>query len=137
MLIIDRSNCRLPQTPRTPSTAAAHYFDDIFTRQRNVGLGQRNHLRRSSTSRSIGGRSDWGESIEGDTNDETPFGKSGRSNSIFMDEALIKEKAEVDEQVASYVHDQLEMLKRPEATDRYGDELSAQLDDKAHINGHA
>jgi hypothetical protein len=56
-------NCRLPQTPRTPSTAAAHYFDDTMHRspQRKSsihstpGPGSRTpRLHRSSTSRSMG-----------------------------------------------------------------------------------
>ncbi|KAL9068671.1 MAG: hypothetical protein Q9157_006433 [Trypethelium eluteriae] len=130
------SNCRLPQTPRNPSTAAAHYFDDIFTRQRQIGQGKRNHLRRSSTSRSIGSRSDWAESTEGDEDDDSAFGKPARNNSIFFDEATLKEKAELDEQVASYVQDQLERMKSPDATDRYRDELEAQLDEKWQVNGH-
>ncbi|KAI5291176.1 hypothetical protein KEM54_006038 [Ascosphaera aggregata] len=40
----------LPQTPRTPSTAAAHYFDDVFSRHE-----RKRSFRRSSTGgRSIG-----------------------------------------------------------------------------------
>jgi hypothetical protein len=65
-------NCRLPQTPRTPSTAAAHYFDDVLGRGTKDRAHQRKksyvgtpgpdgpRMRRSSTSRSIGARSDWG-----------------------------------------------------------------------------
>ncbi|OQO09114.1 hypothetical protein B0A48_06005 [Cryoendolithus antarcticus] len=58
-------NCRLPQTPRTPASAAAHYFDDVFSRQRRASLGARRPtgLARSMTNnRSIGSRSDWGHS---------------------------------------------------------------------------
>ena len=61
-------NMRLPQTPRTPGTAAAHYFDDILSRgitRRGTGMrtpgldGPKTpRMRRSSTSRSIGNRSD-------------------------------------------------------------------------------
>lgn len=57
-------NCRLPQTPRSPYTAASHYFDDIFSRSaRPHGRGQEApRIRRSSSSRSqsVSGRSDIG-----------------------------------------------------------------------------
>ena len=63
-------NCRLPQTPRTPSTAAAHYFDDVLGRGTKDKTRKKSYvgtpgpdgprMRRSSTSRSIGARSDWG-----------------------------------------------------------------------------
>lgn len=46
-------NCRLPQTPRTPIAAAAHYFDDLHLRSRTMLRGVRT-LRRSSTCRSLG-----------------------------------------------------------------------------------
>ena len=55
-------NCRLPQTPRTPSTAAAHYFDDVFSQaakrrpssRRGSTRSEAPTMRRSSTSRSLG-----------------------------------------------------------------------------------
>ncbi|KAL9613951.1 MAG: hypothetical protein Q9167_001565 [Letrouitia subvulpina] len=47
------ANCRLPQTPRTPTAAAAHYFDDTFPHWDHGG-DKEPRLRRSSTSRSIG-----------------------------------------------------------------------------------
>lgn len=53
--------CRLPQTPKTPSSGLYHYFDDTFTRN----AGARPRSRRSSTGRSIGARSDF---------DDTPVG---------------------------------------------------------------
>jgi hypothetical protein len=54
-------NCRLPQTPRTPASAAAHYFDDVFSRQRRASLGARRPTG-LARSRSIGARSDWAAS---------------------------------------------------------------------------
>ncbi|KAK3092168.1 hypothetical protein LTR53_019717, partial [Teratosphaeriaceae sp. CCFEE 6253] len=63
-------NCRLPQTPRSPTVGAAHYFDDTFHRQRRQSMsgggganGKRpGGLARSLTrQRSIGARSDWSE----------------------------------------------------------------------------
>lgn len=65
-------NCRLPQTPRTPSTAAAHYFDDTFSRghrRKSSSVGTTTpgaRLRRSSTSRSIGNHSLYSPSDAGD-----------------------------------------------------------------------
>lgn len=57
-------NCRLPHTPRTPGTAANHYFDDVLSRTAKV---PRPYLgRRSSTSRSIDARSDWKDDIDND-----------------------------------------------------------------------
>jgi hypothetical protein len=58
-------NCRLPHTPRTPSVAAAHYFDDIFSRASKPRPAR---SRRMST-RSIGNRSDF-ESVAGDEDEE-------------------------------------------------------------------
>ncbi|KAK4228465.1 Six-hairpin glycosidase-like protein [Podospora fimiseda] len=57
-------NCRLPQTPRTPSAGMAHYFDDILHRHTGGAMTPRSpmmspRLRRSSTSRSIAARSDF------------------------------------------------------------------------------
>ncbi|OJJ47136.1 hypothetical protein ASPZODRAFT_65781 [Penicilliopsis zonata CBS 506.65] len=56
-------NCRLPQTPRTPFATASHYFDDIFSRSGRPQSSGKAMIRRSSTSRSIGARSDYAASI--------------------------------------------------------------------------
>ncbi|KAF2089915.1 glycoside hydrolase family 63 protein-like protein [Saccharata proteae CBS 121410] len=110
--------CRLPQTPRTPSTAAAHYFDDVFSRYKKP---QKPQFRRSSTSRSIGMRSDW--------NDTESNGKP-RVNSVgYFDEEALERKRVQDEQVAHYVSDQLErMMSGESAGKEVDDELEAQLD---------
>lgn len=125
--------CRLPQTPRTPTSAAAHYFDDIFT---EIGRPKKpHHLRRSSTARSIGHRSDWGATTEED--DVTPL---NRVNSIgYLNEDAIRRKSEMDQHVAHYVSDQLQRLKTHE--DDYGvdgGELETSLDGAADgkSNGH-
>lgn len=118
-------SCRLPQTPRTPTTAAAHYFDDIFTKTKKPKKPF--HLRRSSTSRSIGMRSDW--ETEGD-GDETPPYNLIRNNSIgYLDEEALKRKAEVDEKVAQYVSDQLQRMRTHDSVSTNDDEL------EAHVNG--
>lgn len=115
--------CRLPQTPRTPTTAAAHYFDDIFT---NTGKPKKpHHIRRSSTTRSIGHRSDWETSTNGD-GDMTPI---NRSNSIgFLNEEELRQKLAIDQHVASYVSDQLQRIKSNESADVDHGEFETSLD---------
>jgi hypothetical protein len=114
--------CRLPQTPRTPTTAAAHYFDEVFTL---TGKTQRrHHLRRSSTTRSIGHRSDWEEAHEDE--EYTPI---NRSNSIgYLDEEALKSKAAVDQHVANYVTDQLERIKTNRSAELEAGEFETSLD---------
>jgi len=124
--------CRLPQTPRTPTTAAAHYFDDIWS---NTGKPKKpHHLRRSSTSRSIGFRSDWETSTNGE---EEP--SLNRSNSVgYLDAEALKQKQEMDEHIANYVSDQLARVKSGESDDLDGGEFEATIDGAfdRHINGH-
>jgi hypothetical protein len=115
--------CRLPQTPKTPTAAAAHYFDDIWAPS---GKPKKpNHLRRSSTARSIGHRSDW-ESTNDDEEDLAPI---NRTNSIgYLNEDALKRKAEVDKHVAHYVSDQLNRLNGEDTTPLDHGELEASLD---------
>lgn len=49
-------NCRLPHTPRTPTIAADHYFDDMFERAARPRIYSR---RQSHGARSIDARSDF------------------------------------------------------------------------------
>jgi hypothetical protein len=117
---LSRVNCRLPQTPRTPSTAAAHYFDDIWTKAKKGGPRP---LRRSSTTRNIGN----GESNGYD--DEVPA--HNRTSSVgYFDEAALQEKADHDRHVAHYVSDQLERMRSNDsaAASAVGDELETGLD---------
>ncbi|KAL0258932.1 hypothetical protein SLS55_006437 [Diplodia seriata] len=131
--------CRLPQTPRTPSTAAAHYFDDVFTTKYK---GRKPSIRRSSTSRSIGSRPDWadleapkspkasnGHAIDDDES-EQPTKPFQRVNSVgYFDAEALEKKKQIDEQVAEYVSNQLSRMKSGEsAGEGVGDELEAQLD---------
>jgi hypothetical protein len=125
--------CRLPQTPRTPTAAAAHYFDDIWA---STGKPKKpHHLRRSSTSRSIGFRSDWETSTNGE---EDPL-RLNRTNSIgYLDSEALRRKAEMDDKVALYVNDQLERVKSGESADIDHGEFETSLDgafDKLR-NGH-
>ncbi|KAH7256711.1 Six-hairpin glycosidase-like protein [Fusarium tricinctum] len=92
-------NCRLPHTPRTPSIAMGHYFDDIF--HRSVGPGDSHsgkpRIRRSSTARSIGARSDFDDDARSAT------------GSVHHDDAdRSRERTEADAHMHSYVSDQLE-----------------------------
>jgi hypothetical protein len=127
-------SCRLPQTPRTPATAAAHYFDDIFTTNGRPKKPQ--HLRRSSTNRSIGFRSDWDTSTNGDPDEA--FASINRVNSVgYLDEEGLKRKVEMDKHVAHYINDQLERMKSNDSASVNYDEFEAQLDgpDDQEVNG--
>ena len=106
-------NCRLPQTPRTPTAAAAHYFDDVFSKPN----GTKPKIRRSSTTRSIGNRSTFHVSTNGDTHDEDD------------DELYEKERrrSEANEHVANYVTEQLERIQSNESVFDE-DEFEAQLE---------
>lgn len=115
--------CRLPQTPRTPTAAAAHYFDDIWS---TAGKPKKpHHLRRSSTSRSIG---NWEGSANGD--DVDPDRASlNRTNSIgYLDADALRRKQEMDQHVAHYVSDQLTRIKSGDSDEFDGGELEASLD---------
>ncbi|KAK8200217.1 Six-hairpin glycosidase-like protein [Phyllosticta capitalensis] len=122
--------CRLPQTPRTPSTAAAHYFDDIFHKYKPA----KPKFRRSSTSRSIGKLED----LEGDFRNgvaiedepESPVRPMKRVNSVgYFDDAAIEKKKQIDEQVAGYISGKLQKMRSHEsAGEDMNDELEAQLD---------
>ena len=115
--------CRLPQTPLTPTTAAAHYFDDIFSKVNRPK--QRHHLRRSSTTRSIGDRSDWA-STQGDDDALTPI---NRTNSIgYLNEDDLKQKAEMDQHVAHYVTDQLERIRSNDSAEVEPAEFETSID---------
>ena len=148
-------NCRLPQTPRTPGTAAAHYFDDILTR----GITRRNtrvatpgldgpktpRMRRSSTSRSIGNRSDF-PGTNGASRKPSAAGseKSGYfdapANSAMSDgdpfgeeEDLERErrKSVADSHVERYVREQLTRIQTGGSQlegSVFEDEFEAQLD---------
>ncbi|KKK26565.1 hypothetical protein ARAM_002994 [Aspergillus rambellii] len=113
-------NCRLPQTPRSPFAAAGHYFDDIFTRSihsRGSSSG-RPHIRRSSTSRSIGNRSDLESAFTG----ETPADEEEKSEGGF------------ENHMSHYVESQLQRVRSQVSMGAYEDEFEAQADGVS--NGH-
>jgi hypothetical protein len=146
-------NCRLPQTPRTPSTAAAHYFDEMWTRGSSnkkaypgtPGPESRPKIhRRSSTSRNIGnpGRGSFvsnGDRRESDVSHnegDSYFGDAAVTSALsdgdaFGEaEALEKErrKSIADAHVDKYVAEQLKKMQTDESLAIYEDEFEAQLD---------
>jgi len=135
--------CRLPQTPRTPTAAAAHYFDDVLS------TGPRpkkpSQLRRSSTTRSIGFRSDYGG--DDDDDEDGPTSPVRRKNSVgYLDEDAVKAKQEIQDRFNHYVSGQLERVKTG-MQDYEPDEFETSVDgaderprgrqgSKAKSNGH-
>lgn len=120
-------NCRLPQTPRTPSTAAAHYFDDIWAKGKKE-KGPR-PLRRSSTTRNIGN----GESANGNVH---PTYSHNRANSVgYFDDAALAEKAEMDRHVASYVSDQLQRMRSNDSASAMAMEDEVEVDHETVSDG--
>ena len=118
LLTYSRINCRLPQTPRTPTAAAAHYagsyFDEIW------GRSSKPRIRRSSTSRSIG--NSFNGSVNGDIRDGSAVGSVGD----VVDRE--RQKSEANQHVANYVNEQLERVRSNESVGAYEDEFEAQLD---------
>lgn len=104
-------SCRLPQTPRTPTAAAAHladsYFDETFARPQGP------RIRRSSTSRSIDNRSSFNASVNGDEDDS---------------EERTRDRNHANQHVANYVTEQLERIRSKESIAAYEDEFEAQAD---------
>lgn len=114
----------------------AHYFDDIFHRHVQVGTPRSPsmpRIRRSSTSRSIGARSDFGSvDMNGDADedgDDVPTRRVSRANSVFSnDPDRIREKTEADAHLHLYISEQLERVKHERGVDGLGqgDEIEAQ-----------
>jgi hypothetical protein len=127
-------NC-VVQTPRTPSTAAAHYFDDILNSSK-PGMKIR-RLRRSSTHRNIGGfgarTPSIGGTTEDDADDDTDTepdeaaarrARMKRATSVGgWDVEALKEKAEMDERVAEYVEGRMQRIDDDGLAGDMGDEV--------------
>lgn len=105
----------------------AHYFDDVFTR--HIGQPKSSkpaNIRRSSTTRSMGARSDFDTSINGDHDEAGSVG-----NSVTTDNAeKERERNEANAHIAHYVSEQLEKVRSHDSTsyDDNADEFEAQLD---------
>jgi hypothetical protein len=125
--------CRLPQTPRTPTGAASHYFDDVFT---PAGKPAKRHaLRRSSTSRSIGFRSDWGETSTNGEEDDDGKSPMKRKNSVgVLDQAALEQKSAMEDRLHHYVSGQLQRIKTG-MQDYEADELEATTDGPSDTRG--
>lgn len=145
-------NCRLPQTPRTPSTAAAHYFDDTFSRgnvRRKSSYAPKSpddgraRLRRSSTSRSIGNHTLYSPSDTGADrhdalsparrdstaiSDVDPCDDEGRHGPEEPRDDE-RRRSEADSHLEKYIGEQLNRVKSDEESVAvYEDEFEAQLD---------
>jgi hypothetical protein len=104
----------------------AHYFDEMFTRHVNQPKSSKPSLRRSSTSRSIGARSDFNASVNGDDEDRA----CSMRNSVATDNPeRERERNEANVHVAQYVSERLERVRsRDSAVFENEDEYEAQLD---------
>lgn len=116
-------NCRLPQTPRTPSTAAAHYFDDVFSRP-SKAMGDKSRVRRSSTGRSIGNRSSFNVSANGGDDARSADGSAYTNGTDGEGE---RRRSEANQHIVNYVTDQLERVRSHESVFDE-DEFEAQLE---------
>ncbi|KAI0198716.1 Six-hairpin glycosidase [Astrocystis sublimbata] len=96
-------SCRLPQTPRTPSAGMSHYFDD--TLHRHIHLNKKPtkpHMRRSSTARSMGARSDF---------DAASMNGDDEARSVVPDNPEREaERKEADEHLHKYISDRLQRV---------------------------
>ncbi|KAI9934932.1 hypothetical protein MW887_000553 [Aspergillus wentii] len=119
-------NCRLPQTPRSPFAAASHYFDDIFTRSRRPRTSSRPSVRRSSTSRSIGNRSDFASTFNGYT--------PGPESAVDGEEDRDLSESQTQEHVNNYVEGQLQRVRSEVSMGAYEDEFGTEADRTP--NGH-
>jgi hypothetical protein len=104
----------------------AHYFDDTFTRhvaQAKADKSPYQTMRRSSTARSIGARSDFDTSVNGDA--PISLGPSVETETAERE----RERIEADFHTANYVSEQLERVRSNVSADyEIGDEFEAQLD---------
>ncbi|EPS28289.1 putative alpha-glucosidase [Penicillium oxalicum 114-2] len=126
-------NCRLPQTPRSPFDAASHYFDDMFTRTGRRRTPDRPFIRRSSTTRSIGNRSDFNSTITGDATPapSTGFDEDGNSRPISRQGSAVglSQNGHDDEHLHNYVASQLQRVRSSASiAEHYEDELETHAD---------
>lgn len=102
----------------------AHYFDDIF--QRSVsGTGTGRHpsgntlVRRYSTARSIGARSDFENSTNGVDDDDA---RSMAASVFSEDPERTRQKTEADVHMHQYISEQLTRYKVDKTTGQYDEE---------------
>lgn len=120
----------------------SHYFDDMFQRSVDVGVPQspRMHrIRRSSTARSIGARSDF---VFDDSNDDARSDGASVSDGIVLTHgataaaAADRDKTEADAHMHAYISDQLSRYKG-EMHDRFSraDEFETSANGNGNGNG--
>lgn len=113
----------------------AHYFDDVFHRGTSSSTPKKPILRRSSTNRSIGNRSDFHGSIEDEAELNELRSPTNSVGADHFDREREKERHEADVHTANYVSNELQRVRSND--DRLFeinvDEFEAQLDE----NGHA
>lgn len=87
----------------------AHYFDDVFHRIVGGDKGKpvKPRMRRSSTARSIGARSDFDNSVNGDDDDTASLGNSVSN----LDPERETQRREADAHMHNYISEQLERVK--------------------------
>lgn len=107
----------------------AHYFDDVLSRQILPRSPSMPRIRRSSTARSIGARSDF-DASEANGYDDDGYHSTGGGSVVLSDDdpARLREKAEADEHMRNYITEQLERVKSEQIANGYeqGDEFEAQ-----------
>lgn len=120
----------MPQTPRTPTTAASHYFDDVFSGTSKPAKGGARRpgrmLRRSSTSRSIGNRSDWESTVNGDAESENDDANSAHGT---------VQNDQMEEHFSNYIADQLNRVRTNTTLGAYEDEFLTEADRRNGANG--
>lgn len=106
----------------------AHYFDDMFSRQILPRSPSMPRIRRSSTARSMGARSDFGDADANGYDDDGYHSTGGGSVILTEDPEQLRQKAEADEHMHNYIAEQLERVKTEQVVDTYekGDEFEAQ-----------
>lgn len=105
----------------------AHYFDDVLNRQTIPRSPTMPRIRRSSTARSIGARSDFDNSEANGYDDDGYHSTGGGSVILSDDPTRLREKAEADEHMRNYITEQLERVKSEQIANGHeeGDEFEA------------
>lgn len=90
----------------------SHYFDDVFSRAIGGDKAKptKPQMRRSSTARSIGARSDFDTSINGEDDDDDDIASQGNSVDHSNPERDT-ERREADAHLHHYISEQLERVK--------------------------
>lgn len=106
----------------------AHYFDDVLSRQILPRSPSMPRIRRSSTARSIGARSDFDNADANGYDDDGYHSTGGGSVVMPEDPEQLRQKAEADAHMHNYITEQLERVKSEQVADTYerGDEFEAQ-----------